>query len=656
MKGKKKQNLSASELLRKLKAEPLYRSFVIENVDEEARTVSLSFSSEYPVMRWFGYEILDHQSSSVRMNRFENGASVLVNHDWNDLVGVIEEARIESKQGKAVVRFGESERAEEIWKDVKSGIRKHISIGYIPHSMRLEKDEEDTQTYRVTDWEPFELSFVTVPADPSVGVGRSLESLSENYLLKLRDMGVLPSGAENENEKRSKTSMKEKILRDASGRLVRANVDDKGAIIEVLEVLEDANTERGLGVEAEQERIRSILDLAETYKNRGVSPNDFLRDKSKTAADYQRALLDAGAKNGGGEGRRSGTPTAADNPDIGLSEKEVRQYSFVNVLRYLSQPTNEKYREAAAFEIEASEAASEKMKREAQGIIVPNDVLRAAGPIASTGSGAKLIGTEHLSGSFIDILSNASAVLPHVTTLTGLTGNVVIPTQEGGATGYWLGEDTDTTLSEVTFGERALNNRTCGALVEITRKMLQQGTPDVEMLVRNDLARALGLTIDKAALYGTGANGQPTGLINITGVNAVNFAAENPTFAEVVAMETAIKASNADVSSLLYLMNAAGRGHCKTTQKFSGSNGATIWEPGNTVNGYGTGVSNQIDAGNYFFGAWAEMLVGMWGGLDLTIDPYTHSSKGRLRVVAFQDVDVTVRHAASFAVGKKPAV
>ncbi|MCV5372375.1 phage major capsid protein, partial [Escherichia coli] len=92
--------------------------------------------------------------------------------------------------------------------------------------------------------------------------------------------------------------------------------------------------------------------------------------------------------------------------------------------------------------------------------------------------------------------------------------------------------------------------------------------------------------------------------------------------------------------------------HCKTTQKFDGTNGAPIWEGGNTVNGYGTHISNQIDTGDYWVGVWSEMLIGLWGGLDLTIDPYTHSAKGRLRVVAFQDADVTVRHPASFCLGK----
>ncbi len=120
-------------------------------------------------------------------------------------------------------------------------------------------------------------------------------------------------------------------------------------------------------------------------------------------------------------------------------------------------------------------------------------------------------------------------------------------------------------------------------------------------------------------------------------------------------METEIAADNADIGSMVYLLNAKGRGHYKTTQKFEGTNGSPIWEGGNTVNGYGTNISNQIVDGDYWFGVWSELLIGMWGGLDLTVDPFTHSSKGRLRIVAFQDADVAVRHAAAFCLGKKPA-
>ncbi len=188
----------------------------------------------------------------------------------------------------------------------------------------------------------------------------------------------------------------------------------------------------------------------------------------------------------------------------------------------------------------------------------------------------------------------------------------------------------------------------------MTRKMIMQSSNDVEMLARSDIAKALALTIDKAAFYGTGGD-QPLGLAGITGVNPVNLVGTHPTYQEFIEMETSIAADNADVGSMLYMMNAVGRGHCKSTQKFANTNGSPIWEAGNTVNGYGTHISNQINNGDYWFGVWSELLIGLWGGLDLTVDPYTHSSKGRLRIVAFQDADVAVRHPQSFCLGRKAA-
>ena len=116
-------------------------------------------------------------------------------------------------------------------------------------------------------------------------------------------------------------------------------------------------------------------------------------------------------------------------------------------------------------------------------------------------------------------------------------------------------------------------------------------------------------------------------------------------------METEISADNADVASMAYVMGSGMRGHFKTTEKFSGSTGATIWEAGNTVNGYRTEVTNQIVAGDLFFGNFADAMIGMWGGLELNADPYTHSAKGRLRIVAMQDVDFVLRRVESFCYG-----
>ena len=104
------------------------------------------------------------------------------------------------------------------------------------------------------------------------------------------------------------------------------------------------------------------------------------------------------------------------------------------------------------------------------------------------------------------------------------------------------------------------------------------------------------------------------------------------------------------VAPLWQYVNPAQRGALKTTEKATNT-AQFVWEPGNTVNGYRTETSNQVTAGDVFFGNFADLLIGMWAGLDLMVDPYSGSTAGTVRVVALQDIDIAVRNAVSFCYG-----
>jgi HK97 family phage major capsid protein/HK97 family phage prohead protease len=161
----------------KILGKPQARTLAIERgaVDEEKRTVNMAFSSEEPYARWWGIETLDHGRESIRLGRVQDGAPCLVGHNTDDQVGVIEHVELGAdRKLRATVRFGRSDRANEIFNDVKDGIRRKVSVGYIIHDLVLEKQEDDTNSYRVTDWEPLEVSVVAVPVDNSVGIGRKL--------------------------------------------------------------------------------------------------------------------------------------------------------------------------------------------------------------------------------------------------------------------------------------------------------------------------------------------------------------------------------------------------------------------------------------------------------------------------------------------------
>ncbi|MBV5311534.1 phage major capsid protein [Chromatium okenii] len=154
-----------------------------DTVDLAARTVDLSFSSETPVERFWGNEILDHSFASVRLQRLQDGSPLLLQHDPNTQIGVVESARLDSdKKCRARVRFSQSQQATEILQDIADGIRSKVSVGYAIYQMVLEAQTDGVETYRITDWEPMEISIVSLPADNAVGVGRSLLLPETNHM------------------------------------------------------------------------------------------------------------------------------------------------------------------------------------------------------------------------------------------------------------------------------------------------------------------------------------------------------------------------------------------------------------------------------------------------------------------------------------------
>ena len=539
----------------------------VENIDD--RRVSMSISSEMPVGRSYGEEVLDHNPESIDLSFLNSGrAPLLMDHDPERQIGVIESVNLDGSARKlrATVRFGKSALASEVYGDVADLIRGNVSIGY---SIGKMVKENDGRTYRATNWRPVEVSIVSIPADASVGVGRS---------------------AENET------------------------TSEAVAMPQITETSVEAQTQ-----------------VAETE-----SPKERKMENSATVATESRAY------------------DAPIQADVGLTSKEVRQYSFVRAINAMANPQDKRAWANAAFEREVSEAAQKTYGRSAQGFFVPNEITHAKRDltVGTASAGGNLVATELLAGSFIELLRNRSVVQrAGATVLNGLTGNVAIPKQSGAATAYWVAESGAPTESQQTIAQVTMSPKTVGAFTDFSRKLMIQSSIDVESMVRRDLATVIALAIDNAALYGTGSSNQPTGLKLVSGINTKDFAATNPTFIELVGMESEVATDNADIGTMTYLFNPAQRGALKTTEKSSTSAGQFVWEAGNTVNGYRTETSNQVTAGDVFFGNFADLLIGFFSGLDLMVDPYSNSTSGTMRVVALQDTDIAVRNAVSFCYG-----
>ncbi len=633
---------------------PMRRTATVGVIDEEARTVEVAFSSETPVPRWFGDEVLDHSPGAMSQERLSNGAPVLWNHDKDVQIGVVEESRIDGdRTGRAKLRFSKSGRAAEIWADIVDGVIRHVSVGYFIRAIKTEEREGQRDKVTITEWEPYEISMTSVPADPTVGVGRSVGNPPEEP-----DPTIGDTGPRNRLNLTEGSERMLKTLRH-NGALVRAKVDEAGNVIEVVEVLESAEATRSfagtLGLErAEQQRTAALLELGEQYSAQSLAANA-IRDNT-SVDEFTRSLLDHVQNNGG----QRGNQPLDDNGDIGMSDDEIQNYSFVRAVNALCNPNDRSAWDAATFEIEASDAAARSTGQSVQGLMVPPDVLRRALNTSTSGAsagdtGGYAVATDLLAQSFIHQLRNRSVLLGMATPMGGLVGNVDIPGQASGANAYWLGEDEDAQETGAELRMLGMSPKTLGAFTEATRKMFQQSSLDVEAWLRGELARAIALKVDHTGFYGAGTPTTPLGIKNIPGINAVPFAEVQPNWQEIVQLETEISSDNADVASMAYIGNSKFRGHCKSTEKFAGSSGRTIWESGNTVNGYRSEITNQVANGDLFHGNFADMVIASWGGLDLTVDPYSNSKKGRVRIVAFQDFDFAYRHVESFAFGKKAA-
>lgn len=612
---------------------PAARAFELgrEAINTEARTVDLAFSSEEPYERWFGIEVLSHDKGAIRLGRLQAGGAVLMDHNTRDQIGVVESVTLgPDRVARATVRFGNSARAEEIFNDVKDGIRRHVSVGYMVHSWKVVEGKGDAaSTYTALDWEPLEVSIVSVPADPTVGIGRGLTDEQTQHLS--REFGFTKATPEPETAPVLKT--------------VPPQPKDPAMDKTPEQIAAEA---RATALADAGKATTAIINMGRAYAHLGGEKHaaEFLQSGKSDPAEFQGILL---AKIG-----TAGNDTTKG--EIGMSKKEVQQFSFLRAMRHLADPLDEDARTAAAFERECSKEAQRKggLKR-GMGITIPVDVLAA--PLArdltvgTASAGGNLVATNLLAASFIELLRKKMLLQRlGATTLNGLIGNIAIPRQSGAGTAYWVAESGAPTESGQTVDQVSMSPKTVGAYTDISRKLMLQSSIDVEMMVRNDLATVLALEIDRAGLYGSGSSNQPTGVKLQSGINTVDFAAAAPTYAEVVDLETQVAADNADIGNMAYAVNATGRGGLKTTEKAS-STGQFIWEAGNTVNGYRAEVSNQVASGDFWFGNWADLLIGFWSGLDLLVDPYTGSTSGTVRVVTLQDVDIAIRHPESFCRG-----
>lgn len=590
-------------------------------IDEEARTVEVAFSSDTPYERWFGNEILMHGSDNVDLARLKSNGPLLVDHNSSDHVGVIKEVWLDADNvARAKVKFSRSARGTEIFNDVIDGVRTGVSVGYQILSAYEEKSEGSIPDVYVDKWMPFEISITSIPADfEKAGVGRY-------------------------HKPEKAFVMKDEVKDNAA--VAKAQADAVKVAV--------ANATKD-----ELIRARSINEMGDSFKMReaaqsaiqdGVSVSDFqarVMDKLKTDPAHFAPVV----------------PAEQEGQKLGMDEREIKSFSIFNMVRAMANPHDKKAQDDAAFERECSSEYARQLGKAPKGMFIPFDVLDSSHQkrevTVGAGTGDQLVANNLLAGSFIDLLRNKMPLVRdgHVKMMSGLVGDVSIPKLLTGAAAYWVGESAAATTSDPTFGQIAMTPKTISANTEMSRKFLMQSTPNGESIIRNELAQRMALGLHQALINGPGTGNAPTGLMNATGLGITGIGTNGGvlTWDLIVGLLRDIEVDDAEDGSLILLTNPKVKAQLMTTKVDAGSGiflsdktpyplFATNQVPSNLTKGTASAICSALILGSFR----ENLMLGLWSGLDVIVDPYSKSSEAVTKIVMHQDADVAVREVKAF--------
>ncbi|HAF43430.1 MAG TPA: phage major capsid protein [Gallionellaceae bacterium] len=624
--------------------------------------IDLAISSEAPYERWFGIEILSHDAASVDMTRIADGRHpLLLNHCTDDQIGVIKEATLDSDRilrGRA--KFSQSQLGQEILQDVVDGIRELVSVGYlIDEIVEVEPAEETNQveysgwrtvrklsgdeferemrskhgehyfrsgqaaarangdeppTFLVTRWTPFEASIVPVPADVTVGIGRS-------------------AGAENDPAPEAPAATKETPP------------------IIILEKKKMPDPIQKTPAELEIERRDGIQSLAEQYAKylEAKDGPDAVR-KGMSIEMFKDYII----------ARMESRHTDTSNLHIGMGAKEIKRYSLG---RALVASITGNWKEAG-LELECSRAVESIMGRSPEGFFVPFETFNRDFNVGTASEAGNLVATNLRTDMYTDAL-RANMVMGKlgVTMLAGLTGNLDLPRKSTAGTLGMLTEIGSASETAPVTAKATLSPKRVGAYTQVSKQALLQSAMALENMIRDDLVTGAAVLLENQCINGAGTAAEIKGLRNVVGIGTVTGGTNGiaPAWSHIVDLESACANSNAEPDRLSgYLLNTKLRGKLKQTQ--FATNLPFIWQNGDMpLNGYRAAVTNNVPSNltkgtsttvcssALFASDWSMAVIGLFGAPDITVDPYTLAATGQVQITLNQFADLQHRQPAALA-------
>lgn len=573
--------------------EIFYRSALVDPsaIDEETRTVQLAFSSEAPYQRKFGTEVLSHRDSDVDMTFISSGsAPLLLEHDLKSQIGIVELASISDGVGRATVRFSRSALAQEVFNDVKDGIRKNISVGYVITDKKIEQRGQES-VVRCT-WAPKEISVVSVPADTSVGIGRSDDEVVEPQTTPTAEV---------------KLEIKQE------------------SIMENQEI--NLDTVRSDAQKTERTRVAEISTLAQRHGFAEMA-TQYIAD-GRSVDEFRAAALEE-------MGRKQATvqSTAA----IGLTEKEIGEFSLARAVSALASGDFAD----AGFEMEVSkEVAKQTGKVQTRSsIFLPLEfATRNAGANAvAIANNPALQDTRKV--GFMDVLFNQTlASRLGVQFMAGLVGTVEFPKFTNAATARFVGEGVAGTIDKVDSDKVVMAPRTLIALTELTRSMVINSS-GIESRLRAQLEKVMAQAMDKDVFAQVLADADIDWLTNPGTLAGYDFKA-------LKAATKALALRNALNDNCRWAMDASIADLFETVEKDSNTVGIYLRGDDGRMAGFGSEHSENV-GNNLIFGDWSEVTVGSWGTVEISVDTSNKFTSGGFLLRAITDVDTAVTRPESF--------
>ena len=591
----------------------------------EENVIEISFASPTPYLRIDdGYtynEILVISDDSVKWDRLvDQKCPLLLDHDMTKQIGVVERAWIEGDKLKAKVRFSECEFAQSILKDVKDEIRRNVSFGYIINDVRTEIKNGEPDNVYVTNFEPYEISIVSCPADPNVGYKRSLseEEKMENKENIEEEVKPQEDVVVEADETETKAACKEENK-------AACNVEEtveKTPVEEIKEEVVEEVVQEEMNDEAEE--IRAAGELAGEEE----LAEECIKGK-KSLEDFKNLV----------KSKRNINSNKNDKKDIQMK----KYFSISKAIRNACS----QYKGDVSKDLETQAIADNKR---ALGIGEEYDVVisrRALAPTATNGQ--ELITGEYLPQEFVPALRPVTALSKtgyRIIPSTGHSVSFAVVTQGSTAKMYDL--DGNLEDGDLKFATKELKPRKAGVCVPIPYSLLLQARPEIDAIVSDDIVKALDELKDKMALIGTGENNEPVGIAKTVGVNNVPVSSIF-TWEGVCTAEKLIRDSNDMSENLYWVMNSTNYTKFKTTLKDDVAGAEYLMTDGK-INGYEAVINNALDDNTIILGNFDELVITPFDGLMLKVDDVTFIKKQAVQVICTESFDCICRRPASFTV------